>query len=304
MKGLKQAIAISGVALLTACSGYHSNNAVNELNNTEASGSPFTKFLADEYRVFSNSEHHEMFDYHDALHFARKGLASANGDVVMPETLEEWDLDENSIEELTGARDKLSNALESGGREIAADKAAIAQAKFDCWVEQQEENFQADDIAVCKKEFDVALANLLEALKPAEVVVEAPVMEMMPVVAVTPEPEAVPLEQAMFIVFFDWDKSKLSSGANDVLRAVESEVSTRDDITKIIIEAHTDSSGPTKYNQRLSMKRASAIKDGLIGRGISKDIIEIRAKGENDLLVKTADNVREPANRRAQISFE
>ncbi|MDF3025525.1 MAG: OmpA/MotB domain protein, partial [Alphaproteobacteria bacterium] len=70
------------------------------------------------------------------------------------------------------------------------------------------------------------------------------------------------------------------------------------------IIGHTDSSGSTNYNEKLSVKRANAVRDGLIARGLSAEMVRVESRGESDLLVKTADNVREPANRRAQITLE
>ena len=299
MNALKQLIAVGAVLTLGACSGYHSHNAVEELNTTEATGSAFTKFLANEYRAFANSEHTEMFDYPDALHFAKKGLASANGEIVMPESLEDWKIDKENEAELLEAREGLVRLLESGAREIAADNAAIAQVKYDCWVEQQEENFQKEHIAVCKEEFFTAIGVLEKvvnmAQKPA---VPAPVVEA------AANDDVVPLEQAMYLVFFDWNKASITTGAKDVLDAVVSEVKGREDIKAIVIRGHTDSSGATKYNQKLSMKRANAVRDALISSGLGKDMVRVEAKGETDLLVATKDDVREGANRRAQITFE
>ena len=117
---------------------------VDALNKAEAVGSPFTKNLAAEYRDYANGQQNKMLDYADALHFARKGLAAASGVVVMPETLDDWDLSDKNIVEMTAGRAALVDALESGGREMAADKAAIAQARFDCWAEQQEESWSAN----------------------------------------------------------------------------------------------------------------------------------------------------------------
>ena len=62
--------------------------------------------------------------------------------------------------------------------------------------------------------------------------------------------------------------------------------------------------GPEIYNDRLAMKRALSVKQGLINLGINSHIIHAESKGEYELLVKTQDGVREPTNRRSQITFE
>lgn len=300
MNGFNKFIAVLGVLVVSACTGASSNTSVDALNKAQAVGSPFTKALSAEYRDYANGKQNKSLDYADALHFARKGLAAASGVVVMPEVLDDWDLSDKNIVELTTGRADLVSALENGGREMASDKAAVAQAKFDCWAEQQEENWGAD--VPCKNQFYTALKALQDVVgaKPAPAVADefmAPVTEM-------PKGDQVAIEQAMFIVFFDWDRHVISAGANDVLDAVAQEVKNRKDVKGIVIVGHTDSSGSTAYNGKLSMKRANAVKDGLVARGVAENLVRVEARGESDLLVKTADDVREPANRRAQITLE
>ncbi len=59
-----------------------------------------------------------------------------------------------------------------------------------------------------------------------------------------------------------------------------------------------------KHNDKLSMRRANAVKKALIARGIPVTMVSVEGRGKHDLLVKTADGVREPANRRAQMTLE
>ena len=302
MNRFKKLLMVTSLLAVGACTGAQGNSEIDALNNAQAVGSPFTKHLSAEYRAYTNQEHYEMHDYPDALHFARKGLSAAGGEVVMPEPLDDWDLSDKHIIEMTDARAQLVDVLEHGGRDVAAKLAAVAQARFDCWVEQQEEDWQNEDIIKCKSEFYSALKQLQELVVPEPEPVPAPLPE--PVTEMVQEPAPVPLEQAMFIVFFDWDKSNLTGGAEDVLDAVAKEVKGRDDVSKVTIVGHTDSSGANKYNEKLSNKRGNSVKDGLVARGVDAAMIEVSAKGEDDLLVKTADNVREPANRRVQIGLE
>lgn len=295
MKLVTRVCALFAVLVVAACTGASSNSTVEALNKATATGSPFTKQLASEYRDYANGRQHKALDYADAIHFARKGLAAASGVVVMPETLDDWDLSDRNIVEMSKGRADLVDALENGGRELASVKAAVAQARFDCWAEQQEENWKAD--VPCKAAFWDALKELQAAIamKPEEP--PAPIAE-------EPKGEPVPVEQAMFIVFFDWDKFNISAGANDVLDAVAQEIKNRKDVHGISVVGHTDSSGTTRYNDKLSAKRATSVREGLVARGVPADMIRVESRGENDLLVKTADGVREPANRRAQITLE
>ena len=294
MKLVTRVCAVLGVLILAACTGADSSSTVDALNKAQAVGSPFTKILAGQYRDFTNMLH-DNSDYADAIHFARKGLAASSGVIVMPEMLDDWDLSDQNLVEMTKARADLVDALENGGRELVFDKAAIAQTRFDCWCEEQEENWNKN--VPCKSQFYAALKALQDALaiKPEEV--PAPIAE-------APKGEPVPVQQAMFIVFFEWDKYNISAGANDVLDAVAQEIKNRQDVKGIMLVGHTDSSGSEKYNDRLSMRRANAVKKGLVARGIPAAMLHVEGRGEHDLLVKTADGVREPANRRTQVTLE
>ena len=79
MKVIRSLVLGACVIGLGACSNYQAHSEVKALNEVQAVGSPFTQYLAGEYRTFTNRELNEMFDYPDALHFARKGLAAAAG---------------------------------------------------------------------------------------------------------------------------------------------------------------------------------------------------------------------------------
>lgn len=297
-------ITLLGILALGACT-YDDFDEIEALNEAQAVGSPFTQNLANEYRAFVNRELHEMLDYPDALHFARKGLASASGKTVLPEPLVDWNLLPEHIEELGKARSRLMVAFDMGAREIDPVNSAVAQVRFDCWIEQQEENWQAEDILGCKTGFMQAIAALegsLGSLPPPP-----PVMGAYEPVSAEDMDRTQPMapEDAMYLVFYDWDESNLGSGALSVLDAVAEEVKKRgQDLGMIRVIGHADTSGPKDYNRKLALRRANSVRDALVNRGIDPAKIRVESRGEEELLVQTDDNTREPANRRANISFE
>lgn len=300
MKSLRKIGLVAAAVLLTsACTAFEGQNEVEMLNNASAVGSPFTQQLAAEYRAFSNYELKQMYDYADALHFARKGLASAEGVQVMPEPVSDWDLMQNHMIELADARGRLIAAFDRGAREIIPGKTAIAQARYDCWIEQQEENWQTGEIISCREDFLRVMAEV-EAALPA--VMAEPEYIPAPVAEPTP-PAVMDIREAMYLVFFDFDKSTVGEGGQSILDAVLEEVTGRP-INKIIVTGHTDTSGAAKYNETLAVRRANRVKDALIARGVDAGMIITQARGESELLVPTADSTREPANRRATITFE
>ena len=293
IKGLM--LSMAAVCTLGACS-YDSFSEVEALNSSQAVGSPFTQRLAAEYREFSNVELKEMFDYPDALHFARKGLAASSGEEVLPEPTSDWNLSPEHVRELGTARGRLMKVLDMGAREMMPDQAAVAQARFDCWIEQQEENWQNDDISTCKNDF----LGALQALEDQMTTVATPAEPPMTVEATEP----MQIENAVYLVFFDFDKSAVTNEGDSIVEAVVTELNGRTDVNAITIIGHTDTSGSNSYNQRLAMKRAQAVMDTLVARGVDPALIRMESRGESDLIVQTADGIREPANRRVSISFE
>ncbi len=299
MKILRNVLLMAGMVSLGGCTAFTSFSEVEALNEAQAIGSPFTQALADEYRIFSNTQIKELFDYPDALHFARKGLAAAAGEAVMPEPVSDWNLDEIHIQELNAARGRLIIAYDLGARETLPGATAIAQARFDCWIERQEERWHDGSIG-CKSEFLNAMNDVEARLQPPP----APPAVVAEAVSVYDVNESAPMaaEDAMYLVFFNWDSKDLGSGALNVLDAVAAEVS-KNPPESVNIIGHSDTSGSKKYNERLAFKRANKVRDALIERGVDAGLIIVDAKGENELLVPTPDNVREPANRRVNISF-
>ena len=70
----------------------------------------------------------------------------------------------------------------------------------------------------------------------------------------------------------------------------------------ISVIGHTDTIGTREYNYQLSLRRARKVADLLVLRGVDRNVLDIESHGEDNLLVKTGDQVREPRNRRVEIT--
>ena len=70
---------------------------------------------------------------------------------------------------------------------------------------------------------------------------------------------------------------------------------------EIVVIGHTDTVGAGDANDALSLRRAQAIRELLVGRGFRAELIEAVGRGEREPLVPTADDVDEPRNRRAEV---
>jgi OOP family OmpA-OmpF porin len=312
--------------LITACSGFNNRTAIDALNEAKPVGSTFTQNLSAGYKAFANKQQNRYFDYADALHFAKKGLLAAEGKNVLPEPLTNWHLDPRSHADLAQSRIRLLRALDGGARTESPADAANAQIKFDCWIEQQEESLI--NVPPCRAEFNDAINKLEGKLKdnlPASVKAGQPVAPkekplppitnqkgatvppLAPIISqkeVTGAPAPITMDEGMFLVFYDFDRSTLNASGAQVMDAVAKQLKSRKDIHVVRITGFTDTSGSKTYNQRLSQRRADAVRKALIDRGVAASLLKTQAMGETQLMVKTPDNTREPANRRAEIRFD
>ncbi len=103
-----------------------------------------------------------------------------------------------------------------------------------------------------------------------------------------------------FIVFFDFDKSDLTPVAQDTIRKAAAAYRTKGG-AQIKATGNTDRAGTEAYNMALSLRRANAVRDGLVREGVAASDISVVALGESHPMVPTADGVREAQNRRVEI---
>ena len=103
-------------------------------------------------------------------------------------------------------------------------------------------------------------------------------------------------------MFFDWDRADLSLRATQII-ADAAQNSTKVKYTKIDVQGHADLSGTHAYNQGLSLRRANAVAVQLVKDGVPETAIVVTALGDTQPLIPTAPGVREPQNRRVEISI-
>jgi len=298
MKSVKYLFtAVAGLAL-SGCAITNVND-VNTMRTAVAhGGTPFTQALAGEYRTQATYEADNEVEWDDAAWFARKGLRAANGEVVLPANvvaapagawLRHGDLGPvvqipaARMPEVSGAHNRLVAFLDGGGRDRQPVIAAQAQGLYDCWVEEEWE--KEDDIA-CRRDF-LTLETQFTV-----------VTNWQPATAAAPAAKATP-----FQVFFDFDRSNITDGAAKILQQAAANAK-QGNVTHIKLTGHTDSSGTDQYNQALSERRAAAVKAELVKDGVPGAEIVSVGVGKAAQLVPTADGIREPQNRRAEILLQ
>jgi OOP family OmpA-OmpF porin len=257
---------------LSACAQMY-----DEAMNASSKGPAFNDALFKNYQMLAKMEADEQ-DWIDADFFGQRALQTAAGEAPEPQALAERDLTAKHLGELTGARNMLMAALEDGARDSSPQAAADAQAGFDCWMQEAEENIQPKDIQWCKDMFEKGMSGIKTMPAPAPV--------MMPT--------------GPWLVYFDFDKSDITYDGQLVINEAVN-AATKMAGSQVLLTAHTDTAGPEQYNLDLSARRAKSVVDAMGLIGVGDDRITASAVGESDPAVPTGDGVREPKNRRVEI---
>ena len=267
-----RALLIGALTLLL----YGCQSPVTALQSSAASGDEFTRALTQEYRAFSTFEAEEMVDWPDAEHFARKGLLAAQGIAVEPEDVQDWRIPEPQRQVLDQARNRLAWVLAAGAGAESPVSAATAQSRFDCWIEQQEENWQPHHIAACRDGFYALLGELEELDGPRSA--------------------------RLTLVLFNFDSDKIDAQAAATLDAM-ADWARAAHAASIGVTGHTDRAGSQSYNINLSLRRALAARAALVRLGLRPETVSFSGAGETLPRVPTDDGVREPLNRRVEIEL-
>jgi outer membrane protein OmpA-like peptidoglycan-associated protein len=283
MNGLgKVFVACIGGLSLAAC-----GMQLEKAESLSPQGSAFDVSLYEGYLGLAKSETGEG-DHLDSDVFATRAISAGSGAATGPEAIAARDLPKDKVGELSTARERLVAALASGAAQKMPADSADAQVKFDCWMQEQEENFQPDDIAACRGGFYDALAKVESGTK----VVAKP--------APQPEPK---LEALKFVVYFDTDSADLDAAAKAVLAEAEA-AAAKAKAAKVSVLGNTDTVGKAAYNDTLSELRAAAVAKAMVAGGVPGSAITTAAFGETKLAKPTGDDVSAGENRRVEIVIE
>jgi OOP family OmpA-OmpF porin len=135
------------------------------------------------------------------------------------------------------------------------------------------------------------------ALKQAPAPVPPP-----PPAPVPPPPAPVKAEKITYAAdaFFDFDKSVLKPEGKAKLDDLASKVQNIN-LEVIVAVGHTDSIGSDAYNQKLSLRRAEAVKAYLVSKGIEANRVYTEGKGEKQPVADNKTAAGRAQNRRVEI---
>ncbi len=113
---------------------------------------------------------------------------------------------------------------------------------------------------------------------------------------------AMPAPPINYKLYFNVDSTVLTQESRLLLPEIIKAIQVRYPAELSII-GHTDTTGTAEYNYQLGLSRAKTVTELLKSLGAAPVAIETFSHGKGDLLVKTADQVSEPRNRRVEVTI-
>ncbi len=114
-------------------------------------------------------------------------------------------------------------------------------------------------------------------------------------------PAAIPRRLVLEGVNFNYDKSTLRAEDIAIIDQNAADLKDWGDVD-VEVSGHTDSRGSDKYNMGLSLRRAEAVRDYLITKGISADRLTAKGYGESQPLESNDTDEGRFKNRRVELN--
>lgn len=123
-----------------------------------------------------------------------------------------------------------------------------------------------------------------------------------PAAAAAPAAAPAPAAKQTFLVFFEFDRASLTRDGQKVVDEAAAAYK-KEGHASVSVAGYTDLAGTQAYNLRLSRRRADVVRAALVKDGVPAGVIDVSAYGKEHPRVPTANGVREPQNRRVEITF-
>jgi len=101
---------------------------------------------------------------------------------------------------------------------------------------------------------------------------------------------------------FDFDKAVLKEQGRVELHKLDEYIKSKGiKVVDINVIGHTDSMGSVEYNQGLSERRATAVKEYMVSEGIDGNIIDASGEGESNPVADNSTDDGRALNRRVDV---
>ncbi|KAF1019629.1 MAG: Outer membrane porin F [Paracidovorax wautersii] len=154
----------------------------------------------------------------------------------------------------------------------------------------------------CWRDLNWTPATAAKGCDGALVVAQAPAAAPAPAPAAAAPGPVVAASKVTYSAdaFFDFDKAVLKPAGITALNDLVAKIKNIN-LEVVIAVGHTDSTGPAAYNQKLSVRRAEAVKAYLVSRGIEQNRVYTEGKGETQPVASNATRQGRAQNRRVEI---
>ncbi len=197
-------------------------------------------------------------------------------------------------------------AAEAASRAAAAGRTLAQAETFDA---QQQADTARQDADTARQEATSANAKAAQAQAEAEQIrkkAEAEVSRLETALGQIAETRRTALGLVMNLgsdyLKFEFDKAELRPEDKELLSRVAGILMTSHDYT-VSVNGYTDDVGTDAYNQKLSERRAQAVRDYLVKAGLSESILSVEGHGKSRPLVPGTSEAARAKNRRVELGI-
>jgi|SRR6188768_3577539 len=203
----------------------------------------------------------------------------------------------SATDQATGATVDAMHADEK--KTLAGTAAALARSKGE--VANQDNAIAAQNAQLAAGK--VALKDEKAKREEAEKKAAQAMADLAKFASVKQEPRGMVITLSGAVLFAS-AKSDLLPAAQLKLNEVANALIQEDPLSKIVVEGHTDSQGAAAYNQDLSQRRAQAVRDYLVSRGIASDRVTAQGFGPTRSVADNKSPEGRADNRRVEIVIQ